>query len=512
MYMPNPLRTIAQRVLKNDLDVMQASIGKLTEAVSSIQVQERGWINVSQSFVPWELSGEERQRVIEKVREVYKKNPLAGQIVDLKRYFTMGQGVSFKSEDPEVNEVLKQFWKNDSNKWFERQSQLSDDLEIDGEFYLRFFTDQYTGKVQVRNIPAWQITDVITDPDDAEKPLWYRREWTEQKWDLESKLYLVVKYHTGNDADYIPADEILHVKVGAPLYAKFGNSPLYRVLGYLNSYKEWLEDRAKLNKARAAFAWKKKIKGTTSGVKSAVNGVLNTLNKVMTGTEKPVPPKTGGVIVENDAVEWSILNSDVKADSASEDGRAIKLMICAGSGIFEHYLGDAKVGNLASTKSMELPMLKMFEWRQKLFEMSAFLPTFRRVIQAAIDAGVLPEKIKVTRQEGGKTVELEIDTIDVDIDIDFPPLTQKEIKELTDSLAKQIEMRIKSKQTAALEVGVEDWEQEKAMMAAEEEEQAAKRRQDEVNKYPPFNPPQPGGKGNQGGESGDQGGVDDGTA
>jgi len=505
----NILKPIAQRVLKDDMQVMQESISKLSEAVTSIQAEERGWINVSQSFVPWEITGQERQRVIEKVRDAYKNNPMAGQIVDIKRYFTMGQGISFKAEDAEINEVLKAFWKDESNKWFQRQSQLSDDLEIDGEFFLRFFVNTISGRVQVRCIPAWQITDIVTDQDDAEKPLFYRREWVEQTWDMQSKMYVIAKYHTGTDADYIPAEEILHIKVGVPLYAKFGNSPLYRVHGYLNAYKEWLEDRAKLNKARAAFAWKKKIKTGVTGVANAVNGALNMLNKVLTGAEKPVPPKTGGVIVENEGVEWSVLNSDVKADNASEDGRAIKLMICAGSGIFEHYLGDAKVGNLASTKSMELPMLKMFEWRQKLFELAVFLPMFQRVIRAAVDAGVLPGRIKVTRQEKGKTVELEIDTIDVNIDIDFPPLVLKEIKELTDALAKQIEMGVKSKQTSALELGVEDWEQEKAMMAAEEEERAAKQRENDTNLFPPFNPPKGGGKKGNQKPGGQQSGEDD---
>jgi len=490
------LKNLAQRVLRDDLQEIQESIGKLTEAVNS---NEAGWINVSQGYVPWELTGEQRQKVIEKVRDAYKKNPLAGQIVDLKRYFTMGQGISFKAEDPEVNEILNQFWRDESNKWFQRQSQLSDDLEIDGEFYIRFFTDEFKGRVQVRCIPAWQITDIVTDQEDAETPLWYRREWVEQKWDPQAKLYAIVKYHTGVEADYIPAEEMLHIKVGAPLYAKFGSSPLYRVLGYLNSYKEWLEDRVKLNKARAAFAWKKKITGTAKKVTDAVKGVLNTLNKVVTGMEKPVPPKTGGVIVENDSVEWSIINAKIGADDASEDGRAIKLMICAGSGIFEHYFGDAKVANLASAKAMELPMLKMFEWRQRLFE-EVFLSIFRRVIRSAVNAGVLAENIKVTRQEGGKSYELEIPTDQVSIDIDFPPLVLREIKDLTDSLTKQVQEKLKSRQTAGMELGVEDWEQEKVLMAAEEEERAAKRREDDTNMFPPFKTPK-----DDEGDEGDEG-------
>lgn len=485
------LKPLAQKVLKDDLAVMQESINKLSEAVGTIRSEERGWINVSQSFVPWETTGEERQRVIEKLRDVAKKNPMAGRIVDIKCHFTMGQGVSFKAEDPDVNEVLKQFWTDESNKWFQRQSQLSDDIEIDGEFYLRFFTNDATGRVQVRNIPAWQITDVITDQEDTETPLFYKREWVEQKWDKDSKLYQNVKYHTGAEADFIPANEILHVKVGSPLYAKFGHSPLYRVLSWLNAYKEWLEDRVKINKAKSAFAWKKKIKSIAGAIGSAVSNVLTTLNKVVNSTEPATPPKTGSVIVENEGIEWTIVNSDVKADSAYEDGRAIKLMIVAGSGIYEHWFGDSKISTKAGADSMDLPMLRMFEWRQKMFEEAVFRPIFRRVIRAAIEAGTLPEKIKVTRQEGGKSHKLEIPTDQVNIDIDFPPLVLKNIKDLTEALVKQVQENLKSNQTAAMELGVEDWEMEKVLMAAEAEEQAAKQREDDTNKYPPFNQPNP---------------------
>ncbi|MBC9783538.1 hypothetical protein H1S01_03300 [Heliobacterium chlorum] len=489
--MKNPLRAVAQRVMAPELNQMNESITKLTEAVAAMQAEERGWTNVSSisSQAPWELTGDERRRVIEKTRDAYKRNPMAGQIVDIKRHFTIGQGISFKAEDPEVQEILKAFWQDESNKWFMRQAQLSDDIEIDGEFYLRFFTDQFTGRVKVRCIPAWQITDVLTDPDDAETPVWYKREWTEQRWDPQSKQYNQYIDHTGQNAEYIPAEDVLHMKIGVPLYAKFGHSPLNRVLGYLTAYKDWLEDRAKINKAKAVFAWKKKIKGAARMVQTAAEAVVNGINKVVNAVlDRPEPPKIGGVIVENEGVEWSVINSDVKAEDASEDGRAIKLMICAGSGIFEHWFGDSKISTRAGADSMEIPMLKMFEWRQKLFE-ETFLAIFRRVIRAAVEAGTLPEKTTVKRQAGGKEIELELSTDHVHIDIDFPPLVDKDIEKLTNALAKQIEIGVKSKQTAALSLGVEDWEQEQAMMQAEYEADQKRRLEDETNKYPAFNPP-----------------------
>jgi hypothetical protein len=104
-------------------------------------------------------------------------------------------------------------------------------------------------------------------------------------------------------------------------------------------------------------------------------------------------------------------------------------MISAGSGIFEHYFGDPSTGNLATTRSMELPMVKKFEDRQRLFE-NVFGKIFQRVIEAGIKSGILPAGV------------------DRKVEVSFPPIAPEDVASLTDTLVKQVESGLLSKDSA----------------------------------------------------------------
>lgn len=117
-----------------------------------------------------------------------------------------------------------------------------------------------------------------------------------------------------------------------------------------------------------------------------------------------------------------------------------------------------------------------------------------KVIQAGVRAGRLPEKITVVKHvfRDGRVVEEKIEkaTEDCYIDVNFPPLRQEDIEKLTRALQTQQEMGIKSDRTIATELGVEDWEQEQALLVQEREIRQAQERQDDTNKWPPFEPAQ----------------------
>ena len=68
-------------------------------------------------------------------------------------------------------------------------------------------------------------------------------------------------------------------------------------------------------------------------------------------------------------------------------------MVCAGTGIAEHYFGDASTGNLATATAMELPMLKMFSGYQ-VFWKEAWRDLFAIALQEDIDSE--PAQITLT--------------------------------------------------------------------------------------------------------------------
>jgi len=110
-----------------------------------------------------------------------------------------------------------------------------------------------------------------------------------------------------------------------------------------------------VNLAHARFAWDAKVKGGSASV-SAIKSVLN--------DEKPA---AGSTKVENEAVTLNPIRTDSNARNAYESNRILKLQICAGVGIPEQYFGDLSTGNLATAKTVELPMMKQFQSYQAVW-------------------------------------------------------------------------------------------------------------------------------------------------
>jgi hypothetical protein len=78
---------------------------------------------------------------------------------------------------------------------------------------------------------------------------------------------------------------------------------------------------------------------------------------------------------------------------------------------------------------MELPMLRKFEDRQRLFE-GVFGKLFQRVIDAGIRAGTIPA-------DADRAVE-----------INFPPIMPEDVALLTETLISQVEHELLSRESA----------------------------------------------------------------
>lgn len=107
------------------------------------------------------------------------------------------------------------------------------------------------------------------------------------------------------------------------------------------------------------YIWKRKVLGNAAQGQFATDRATWRGRRVGSDSQNnPIAPLAGSVVTMNQNIDWEPMSAKVNATDVSEDGRSLKLMICAGGGFGEHYLGDARVGNLASTKSMELPAIK----------------------------------------------------------------------------------------------------------------------------------------------------------
>lgn len=326
-----------------------------------------------------------RMYVLANTHAAYARNPLAKRCVHYISAFTVGAGFNLHCQNKEVERVLEEFIDDPDNAFREYERQAIRDLVVDGELFLRFFKGKKNGLTQVVAVPMrpWEIKEIVTEIGFFKRVKHYH--------------YQPYGRHNVTDpsaieptnAEDIPGNEIIHVAINKHAYELRGRSELYAALPMLKAHKDWLEDRARQNKYRGTLLWWVRIKNALPGVIAAKIAQYS----------KPFRP--GSIAVTTDNEEFQALTNPVGASDAGEDGRQLKIMAQNGiGGLPEYFTGDGQNANLATTKSQQLPVLTTFREMQTIYIEQVLIPTFKRVLQAKIDAKELPPMVDVEDADG----------------------------------------------------------------------------------------------------------------
>jgi hypothetical protein len=177
------------------------------------------------------------------VREIQKQaqvaaitDPLIKQAVRVKRHFTLGAGISFTAEDPEIDRVLHEFWRDETERLPQQLEEWFNSLQVSAELCLRFFTS-LNGRMSVRLILPAEIQDVITDPDDRHVIQYIWRRYTRREFSSETKTWSERQVD-----ELIPGEEVLWLAIEKPPGWVRGISPLYAALPWAKAYSEWLQN------------------------------------------------------------------------------------------------------------------------------------------------------------------------------------------------------------------------------------------------------------------------------
>ena len=175
---------------RHDLANLESFLEMAEEAALDAQrllaAEDRGWARLS-------ADGEaviDRASIMQ-VSAVARINvaadPLIKRGVNLRVAYLGTPSVSAPSSDDgqDVNAVVQAFWDDPENAetftsvlaGAERERAFN----TDGNVFLALPTDPRTGRVRVRIIPPSQITDIITDPEDAATPWLYKRVYSAKR-------------------------------------------------------------------------------------------------------------------------------------------------------------------------------------------------------------------------------------------------------------------------------------------------------------------------------------------
>jgi len=279
--------------------------------------------------------------------EAWRTNPLARRIVALTTDYVIGSGVYVTSGHEWVQDFIDEFWR--LNHMGMRVYDWCDELTRSGELFVVMRTEPVSGASFVRAVPAMRIDKIETDTNDLERENRYHEA---VPGDMEGRWWLASSVMNQGQEQVM-----LHYAINKPVGCVRGDSDLGPILPWLKRYKDWLENRVRLNKYKTAFLWDVTITGRP--------GRADTLRKKR--FRYKTAPEPGSIIVHDDAEQWNAVSPKIEAWDAKEDGKAIRLMVASGAGIPLHFLSEGEAATKATAAEMGDPTFRHYYRRQLQF-------------------------------------------------------------------------------------------------------------------------------------------------
>jgi hypothetical protein len=457
-------RATGRRELAEALHAEREMVEHLQESLEDLErrMYEPGWQRLT-ALADQEFTREGLRQITAVCRVMALKNPLIKRGVSLRTAYVWGQGVEISARDAnkkgsgqDVNTVVQAFLDDPSNRRTFSGQQAREELErslaTDGNVFLALFTNPRTGRVQVRLIPWDEITDVITNPEDASEPWYYKRVWTQQSTDaitggytyrLRTAYYPALGYRppsrpkriknpaTGSEVAEVFWDApIVHVKVGGLSGWKFGVPDVYAAIDWAHAYREFLTDWARLVKALSRFAWRLTSKGSKQ---AAAKQKLAAAPSIDPGTGEPRFAGATASLPEDMALE-AIPKTGATIDS--ESGRPLAAMVAAGLDVpVTQLLSDPGVtGARATAETLDRPTELMAGSRRAVWT-DTIRMILDYVIAEAVRAPDGPLRGKITIDADREIVTLR-GKAEGTVDISWPSIDQIELSTLIAAIAK----------------------------------------------------------------------------
>lgn len=281
---------------------------------------------------------------------LYSQNGFARNLVRQIVNHTVGRGFAVRLETPEQDAT----WKATARaiEWPSRRREIVRRVFREGEAILRRF-----GPALVRFVEPEQLTPTPNAPlgvefivDDAEHPIAY---WI--------------------DGQPVDAADVFHFKdPDCDASDPRGWPTLYDAQPAIEDYSNFIADRGMLNRFRSAVMMFKKYKGAAGTYMRQMQDAVRSGTLTRPGTTSQanlsVWRNIGRIIEHPEEVEYEFKNPNVGGVDASEDGRAIRLLIAVWYSMPEYLTtSDASNANFASTAVAESPGVKAMESIQEWF-------------------------------------------------------------------------------------------------------------------------------------------------
>jgi hypothetical protein len=329
-----------------------------------------------------------QDKMIELSWYLYDRNPLAKRLINVMKVFLVGEGLGVHAEDPEVQDVIDDFWNDPQNSMDMNLPEYVKELGIFGEQLFQVSRNPIDGKVRLWYIDPWEIFSVAyAQGEMAERSIsfpiavWLRQRATDSE---PTKLDCM---HPDEDPD----SETFGLQTGNCFYFAInkakrgarGRSDLFAHADWLDVYEQMMFDLADRGKLEDSFIW---------------DVTLNDMNAeqitqwVKDNGSAPMP---NSIRAHNQAVKWEAVAPDLKGADRSAFAKLFLTHIVGTAGYPAHWFGEGDKTNRATAQEMGWPTYKTLEERQRYFKYM-LTTILNYVIDSAIAAGTLRADIDRT--------------------------------------------------------------------------------------------------------------------
>lgn len=397
------------REVKNEAQRERWQAEFLEESLRALEdhAREDGWRRLTSSM-EFDFTRDGLDDLMAISQAMYISHPLIQRAVNVRSYYTWGQGVTITVADERVNERwLRPMLDEPGNQstLFSHMAHILTDVDqqVDGNTLIAMFTDPRTGLVKLRDVPVNEIREIITNPDDVTEIWYYRRRWTQRSLNMSSgtvdqrameAFYPDFRY--ASTARQRPESiggievrwdsPIVHQKTGGRKRMLFGIPETYAALDWARAYRKFLEDWHTIVSSLARFAWRATV---------SANRVQAAKDKFATSDGRGVrtrqpPPPAGSVFIGGQLDRLDPIAKSGTTTSA-EDARPSRLMVGAAMDLPDTILsGDADVGNFATARTLDRPTELAIMSRQQMW-IAHHRSILDYSIEQAIRARIIPD-------------------------------------------------------------------------------------------------------------------------
>lgn len=317
----------------------------------------------------------------------YQANPLAHRYIDMVKDYTVGEGVTFKAADKQVQALLEEFWYGIDNDVANSLPQWVVELSIYGEVALAFQPRKGDPCLKLQYInPSW-ISEVAVDPFDVSRVTSIKLDPNQIKIsrriggkDIDDPVFPLI----ARDKDKLLNGQAIFLRINHVSDSPRGIGDLFPLADSMANIDELMFNVKERSRHLTQYFWNVTIEGGTDET---------CRTKLQEYLQQPLYP--GTIRVHNERIKWEQMKVDLGGADIEKVLAPMIGLVITGLGIPAYWTGMSGAPARAAAESVQDPVYKRLITRQGVIK--RFLQTLLAFqMDYAIRQKYLPKTIDKT--------------------------------------------------------------------------------------------------------------------